>query len=191
MVIFSPICYTCLFHLGSPSSETHFPSNIMKQFLKAIIKTWKGWEVYLNLYFFNMTTADSWFCWELWLAQPGHRLRVQLHQESTSGPQQFIPTLDSGFNCPERLWMPHTWRCLSPGWMWLWAIWSNTWPSGWQPCLWQRSRNLVVFGVPSNSSHSMIIWFSSSFLFKSWWMMLHRKFSYSVTVASIHRSLQK
>lgn len=23
--------------------------------------------------------------------------------------------------CPEKSWMPHPWKCLRPGWMWLWA----------------------------------------------------------------------
>jgi len=27
--------------------------------------------------------------------------------------------------CPERLWMPHLWRCLRPGWMEPWANWSS------------------------------------------------------------------
>lgn len=29
----------------------------------------------------------------------------------------------SGTDCPERLWMPHPYRCLRPVWMWSWATW--------------------------------------------------------------------
>ena len=38
---------------------------------------------------------------------------------------------------PERLWMPHPWKCLRPGWMGLWATWS----SGGCPCPWQGGWN--------------------------------------------------
>ena len=37
-------------------------------------------------------------------------------------------------SCPERLWMPHAWRCSRPDWMRPWATWSSKW-GGWWPCL--------------------------------------------------------
>ena len=39
----------------------------------------------------------------------------------------------AGTGCPERLWMPHPWRCSRPGWMGPWAAWSSKW-GGWWPC---------------------------------------------------------
>jgi len=24
-------------------------------------------------------------------------------------------------SCPEKLWVPHPWRCSRPNWIWLWA----------------------------------------------------------------------
>lgn len=54
----------------------------------------------------------------------------------------------------QRLWMPHSLKCLRLGWMGLWAIWS----SSWQCCLWQGSLNLMILGEPSNQSRSMILW---------------------------------
>ena len=33
--------------------------------------------------------------------------------------------------CPERLWMPHPWRCSRPGWMGPWAAWSGIKCGGW------------------------------------------------------------
>lgn len=37
----------------------------------------------------------------------------------------------TGLSCPEKLYMPHPWKCLRPGWLGLWAAWS----SGGCPCL--------------------------------------------------------
>jgi len=34
-------------------------------------------------------------------------------------------------SCPERLWMPHPWRCSRPGWMGPWAAWSGIKCEGW------------------------------------------------------------
>jgi len=31
----------------------------------------------------------------------------------------------TGTGCPEKLWMFPPWKCSRPGWMWLWATWSN------------------------------------------------------------------
>jgi len=31
----------------------------------------------------------------------------------------------AGTGCPEKLWMPHPWRCSRPGWMGPWAAWSG------------------------------------------------------------------
>ena len=54
-------------------------------------------------------------------------------------------------SCPERLWMPHSWKCSTPGWMEPWAIWSG----GWEPCLWQAGWNMAITEVPSNPTHSV------------------------------------
>jgi len=58
-----------------------------------------------------------------------------------------------------RLWMSSPCRYLRPRWMGPWAIWSSTWFSEWQPYLWQGGWNLVILEVPSNTRHSMILWF--------------------------------
>jgi len=42
---------------------------------------------------------------------------------------------------------------LRPGWMGLWATWS----SGGCPCSWQGGWNQMIFKVPSNPYHSMIL----------------------------------
>jgi len=44
-------------------------------------------------------------------------------------------------------------------WMSMGAIFSSSWHSGWQPCLWQGDWNLMILEVPSNPSHSMILLF--------------------------------
>jgi len=31
--------------------------------------------------------------------------------------------------CPEKLWVPHPWRCSRPGWMGPWAAWAGGWQS--------------------------------------------------------------
>lgn len=36
----------------------------------------------------------------------------------------------TGTGCPEKLWMPHPWKCSRPDWMGPWAIWSRVW-QGW------------------------------------------------------------
>ena len=33
------------------------------------------------------------------------------------------------------------------------VTWSSTWPSSWQPCLWQGDLNMMILGVLSNPSH--------------------------------------
>jgi len=38
---------------------------------------------------------------------------------------------------PERLWMPHPWRCSRPGWMGPWAAWPSVKCGDWWPCLGQ------------------------------------------------------
>ena len=57
-----------------------------------------------------------------------------------------------------RLWMLHPCRCSRPGWMGPWITCSSTRSGGWWLCLWQWGWNLVIHGVPSNSSGSMILW---------------------------------
>ena len=57
-------------------------------------------------------------------------------------------------NCPERLWMPHPWRCSRPGWMGPWAAWYGIGHGGWQPCLQQWGWSLMILVVPSNMGRS-------------------------------------
>ena len=40
----------------------------------------------------------------------------------------------TGTDCPERLWMPHSWRHSRQGWLCLWTAW-------WQRCPWQGGWN--------------------------------------------------
>jgi len=54
--------------------------------------------------------------------------------------------------------MPHPWRCSRLGCMWPWADRADAWSGGWQPCPWQGGWNLLVFEVPSNANHSVILW---------------------------------
>ena len=61
-------------------------------------------------------------------------------------------------SCPDRLWMLHPWRCSRPGWMGPWAAWSSIKCGDWWPCLWQGDWNFMILGIPSNPSHSMILW---------------------------------
>ena len=58
---------------------------------------------------------------------------------------------------PERLWMPHPWRCSRPGWMGPWAAWAGMKCGGWWPCLWQGGWSFMILGVSSNLGHSMIL----------------------------------
>ena len=58
---------------------------------------------------------------------------------------------------PERLWIPHPWRCSRPGWMGPWAAWSSTRSEGWWLCLQQGDWNLMILEVPSNPGHSVIL----------------------------------
>jgi len=44
------------------------------------------------------------------------------------------------------------------GWMGLWATQSSTRFGGWQVCLSQGGWNLKIIGVPSNPSHSIILY---------------------------------
>ena len=37
-----------------------------------------------------------------------------------------------------------------------WKLWSSI--NGWWPCLWQGGWSLMILEVPSNPSHSMILW---------------------------------
>jgi len=48
----------------------------------------------------------------------------------------------------QSLWISSPWRCLRPGWMEPWAIWSSTWFRGWQPYLQQEGWNLMILEVP-------------------------------------------
>ena len=48
---------------------------------------------------------------------------------------------------PDRLRIPHPWRCSRPGWMGPWAAWSGIVYGSW---------NLVILGAPSNPGHSVI-----------------------------------
>ena len=60
----------------------------------------------------------------------------------------------TGLGLPEKLWMPPTWQCSRPGWMGLWTTWS----SGRCPCPWQGGWNMLIFKVPFNPNHSMLLY---------------------------------
>ena len=66
----------------------------------------------------------------------------------------------TGTGCPRRLWMPQPWRHSRPGWMWLWAAWSD----GWRPCTQKGGWNYMIFEALFNSGHSMILWFYDSLI---------------------------
>lgn len=62
--------------------------------------------------------------------------------------------------------LKETWfGCPDPGgvqkpyWMWRWAAWAGASFSEWQPCQWKGCSNKMIFEVPSNSHHSMILSF--------------------------------
>ena len=78
----------------------------------------------------------------------------------------------AGTGCPDRLWMHHPWRCSRPGWMGPWAAWSSIKCGGWQPCLWQGSWSLMILRVPSNPSHSVILWIWSDFQGQLYYVMV-------------------
>jgi len=63
----------------------------------------------------------------------------------------------SWWNCPEKLWMPNSWRCSRPGWMGPWAAWSDEE----QPCWEWALRSLLT---------QAILWFhiSASALWHLW-----------------------
>lgn len=58
----------------------------------------------------------------------------------------------------------HPWRCLKPGCMGHWAIWSSTWSSSWQLCLWLRGWNIMILGFPYNPSHCIVLWRTDALL---------------------------
>jgi len=59
---------------------------------------------------------------------------------------------------PERLQMPHPQGCSKAMLdVALWATWSSASSSTWQLCLQQGGWNLMIFKVPSNPSHSVIL----------------------------------
>jgi len=70
--------------------------------------------------------------------------------------------------CPERLWMPLTWRCSRPGWMGPWAAWPSNKCGGWQPCLWRGGWSFMILVVHSNPSHSMIVWLYDCMILILW-----------------------
>jgi len=80
----------------------------------------------------------------------------------------------AGTGCPERLWMPHLWRCSKQSWMEPWGTWPSTWFSGGQSCLWQVGWNVMILELSSNPGHSVILW-----LWRAW---DHRKKSVGSTV---------
>ena len=69
----------------------------------------------------------------------------------------------AGTDCLERLWMPCPWRCVRPGEMEHWAVWSSTWSSGWQVCLWQGAGAWWSLGsLPTQA----ILWLKESVEFE-------------------------
>ena len=61
--------------------------------------------------------------------------QIQSHNSCLTAQMGELPNFLGGWHtgtgCPRRLWMPHPWKHLKPGWMWLWAAWS----SGCWPCI--------------------------------------------------------
>ena len=51
--------------------------------------------------------------------------------------------------------MPHPWRHLRPGWMWLWAAWSKWLATAHSRVL----NNWIIIVVLFNPGYSMILWF--------------------------------
>ena len=89
------------------------------------------------------------FCKEMcWVLLP-----IQLHSAVCLQTTDGIPT---AAKMEQLAWPPS-----SNHWMEAWAACSSTRSGGWWPCLWQRGWNLMILGVPSNPSHSMILWFIS------------------------------
>lgn len=72
----------------------------------------------------------------------------------------------TGTGCPERRWILHPWRCSKPGCLGHWGTWSSTRLGGCWPCLGQGSWHLMIFGIPSNSSYSMILWWPNLIISK-------------------------
>jgi len=98
-----------------------------------------------------------------WTAAPlfaGHRLQPSTMCFNTfSRRKKFsisVTLFLSGYNCPERLWMPHPWRCSRPGWMGPWAAWSSIkcWRLVARPVAGDWS--FMILEVPSSPSHSVI-----------------------------------
>jgi len=61
-------------------------------------------------------------------------------------------------SCPERLWMPHpSLEVFKAG---LDGALGSLGCGGWQPCLWWGGWSFMILEVPSNPSHSVVLWFS-------------------------------
>jgi len=84
---------------------------------------------------------------------------------------------------PQKMWVPHPWRCSRQGWMGPWAAWSGggQWAHSWGG-FW------VGFEVPSNSSHSMVLWlwfhcalsWNTNSRFVSVWIIIHSDLGYGL-----------
>ena len=82
-----------------------------------------------------------------------------------------------GTGCPERALMPHPWKHSRSGWMRLWATWSD-----WRcPCSFQAGWTRWPLKVPSNPTHSMILW---PFLYCFWSFNAHTGPSWKIVVSS-------
>lgn len=90
--------------------------------------------------------------WHITLSNKTHRLQ-QVQEEK-------CPWF-SGHLCPEKLWLPHLWKCWSPGWMGLGA---NPFTAG--------GWNSMVLKVLSNTNRSLTP--RSLFLSGSWQQKEHR-----------------
>jgi len=55
-------------------------------------------------------------------------------------------------SCPERLWMPHPWRCSRPGWMGPRTTRFSIGYGGWWPSMQQEGWSFMILEVPSNPS---------------------------------------
>ena len=94
-----------------------------------------------------------------WTRDSGHRMEHRKLQWEWWG---------AGTGCPESLWMPGPQRCTRPCWMGSWAAWSSIKCADCWPCLWQGVWRFMIFEVPSNPGHSLILWWGKIPLLWGW-----------------------
>ena len=101
--------------------------------------------------------------------------RFRLDARKNSSPWGWWGT---GTGCQENLWLTPPWQCSRPGWMGLWAAWS----SRRCPCSLQGGWNEMVYKVPSNPNHSIILWFKAQNAIIITDFQTQKSFSYSLRI---------